>query len=134
MGNVDMGAISGLCRDFVLGATKVPLKKSSTWTIESPGQGRIAKPLRVRTSYGTMYLDLAPQGGFLGSPVVLVRLVVTLREGPQQVILDEPVLPGYPTQIVGFVTGDRFDLPGTDLSVEIGEMTDTTAEVSFSLR
>ena len=136
MGNRGMEVVSGFWRDFALGAQKVPLDRASEWQIQAPGQGRLAKPLKVQSSLGTLYLDLTPAGGmFFREPAVLVRLLVKVEDmygvDIQQVILDLPLLSGSADAdpIPGFYAGDRFALPGTDLIVEVGAVTDVGAEI-----
>lgn len=132
MSNLGGQTVSGVWRDMILGAQEVPTNRASTWKLETAGDRRVAKPLRVASRYGAIYLDLTPWGGSPSMPLVHVRLLITHSGGPQQVLLNEPVLPASAQGVPGYVTGDRFNVPGTSLSVEIGRMTATTAEIRFA--
>lgn len=135
--------LSGVWRDMVYGAQDVPSNRVSTWSLERSGAKRVAKPLRVSSRFGPIYLDLSEWEWAPDGLMVLVRILIDKNDKSngawQQVLLNQritgfPVMPDSPQGVPGYVVGDRFDLPGTRLSVEVLGMSDNRAQLRFSPR
>lgn len=134
MGNLSGPTFTGLWRDMVFGAKDVPPGRPSAWTAEMPGEGARAEPLRIRTQFGTIYVELGPPNDFVSEPAVYVRLVVTRGEGPQQGLLKLPLMSGDQSDspLPGLFAGDRFAIPGTDLVATIETIADGKARITFA--
>ena len=133
MGNLSGPTFTGLWRDMVFGAKDVPPGRPSAWTAEMPGEGARAQPLRIRTQFGTIYVELGPPNDFVPEPAVYVRLVVTQGDAPQQGLLNLPLISGDQSNLPwpGFFAGDRFAIPGMDLVATIETITDGKARITF---
>jgi hypothetical protein len=102
--------------------------RESSLAITSRGTGTHAA--QVGTAFGTVFLDVAPDDGFVGVPNSVQAHLAT-RNGSALLRLPQPDGSMQPVR-TGLQLGDSWSIPGTRLRVVVTSLASTRAGLHFS--
>lgn len=136
-----MGALSGtyligVWRDLVVGSQAVPADRESVWRLDSVTSGKAARPLRITSRYGWIYLDhvTIPRAGNGLTLRLAIDVAPTAGDpdgGLHQVGLWSPSLAALGDVV--FI-GESHRIPGTRLTVSVEGAEEGKLIVKFTPR